>query len=60
MVDVVMNVIKVTSAEEVNEVLKDAANAELRGILAVSEEPSSPSIIEVIRTRRSSMRKTQK
>src|ERR1051325_3682678 len=39
LVDVVMNVEKSTSAEEVNRVLKDAANEELRGILAFSEEP---------------------
>lgn len=39
LVDVVMNVEKETSAEEVNRVLKDAANEELRGILAFSEEP---------------------
>lgn len=39
LVDVVMNVEKETSTEEVNRVLKDAANEELRGILAFSEEP---------------------
>jgi glyceraldehyde 3-phosphate dehydrogenase len=39
LVDVVMNVEKETSTEEVNQVLKDAANEELRGILAFSEEP---------------------
>ena len=39
LVDVVMNVEKETSAEEVNRVLKDAANGELKGILAFSEEP---------------------
>jgi glyceraldehyde 3-phosphate dehydrogenase len=39
LVDVVMNVEKDTSAEEVNQVLKDASNAELKGILAFSEEP---------------------
>jgi glyceraldehyde 3-phosphate dehydrogenase len=39
LVDVVMNVEKQTSTEEVNRVLKDAANEELRGILAFSEEP---------------------
>ena len=39
LVDVVMNVEKETSVEEVNRVLKDAANEELRGILAFSEEP---------------------
>src|SRR3989454_6805712 len=38
-VDVVMNVEKQTSAEEVNRALKDAANEELRGILAFNEEP---------------------
>jgi glyceraldehyde 3-phosphate dehydrogenase len=38
LVDVVMNVEKETSTEEVNRVLKDAANEELRGILAFSEE----------------------
>ncbi len=39
LVDVVMNVEKETSTEEVNRVLKDAANEELSGILAFSEEP---------------------
>jgi len=39
LVDVVMNVEKATTTEEVNRVLKDAANEELRGILAFSEEP---------------------
>ena len=39
LVDVVMNVEKQTSAEEVNRALKDAANEELRGILAFNEEP---------------------
>lgn len=39
LVDVVMNVEKETSVEEVNQVLKDAANEELKGILAFSEEP---------------------
>jgi glyceraldehyde 3-phosphate dehydrogenase len=39
LVDVVMNVEKETSTEEVNQVLKDAANEELHGILAFSEEP---------------------
>jgi glyceraldehyde 3-phosphate dehydrogenase len=39
LVDVVMNVEKETSTEEVNRALKDAANEELRGILAFSEEP---------------------
>src|SRR5947208_2043928 len=39
LVDVVMNVERSTSAEEVNQVLKNAANEELRGILAFSEEP---------------------
>ncbi len=39
LVDVVMNVEKETSTEEVNRVLKDAANEELKGILAFSEEP---------------------
>ena len=34
-----MNVEKSTSTEEVNQVLKDAANEELQGILAFSEEP---------------------
>ncbi len=38
LVDVVINVEKETSTEEVNQVLKDAANEELRGILAFSEE----------------------
>jgi len=39
LVDVVMNVEKETSVEEVNRVLKNAANEELRGILAFCEEP---------------------
>lgn len=39
LVDVVINVEKDTSTEEVNRVLKDAANEELKGILAFSEEP---------------------
>jgi glyceraldehyde 3-phosphate dehydrogenase len=39
LVDVVMNVEKPTSTEEVNQVLKNAANEELKGILAFSEEP---------------------
>src|SRR5688500_11115736 len=39
LVDVVMNVEKETSAAEVNQVLKDAANEEMKGILALLEEP---------------------
>ncbi len=39
LVDVVINVEKSTSTEEVNQALKDAANGELKGILAFSEEP---------------------
>lgn len=39
LVDVVMNVETETSTEEVNRVLKDAANEEMSGILAFSEEP---------------------
>jgi len=39
LVDVVINVEKETTTEEVNKVLKDAANEELKGILAFSEEP---------------------
>ena len=39
LVDVVINVDKATSAEEVNQKLKDAANGPMKGILAVSEEP---------------------
>jgi glyceraldehyde 3-phosphate dehydrogenase len=39
LVDVVMNLEKETTTEEVNRVLKDAANEELKGILAFSEEP---------------------
>ncbi|MBA2502241.1 MAG: type I glyceraldehyde-3-phosphate dehydrogenase [Pyrinomonadaceae bacterium] len=39
LVDVVMEVEKETTTEEVNKALKDAANEELRGILAFSEEP---------------------
>ncbi|HVI70303.1 MAG TPA: type I glyceraldehyde-3-phosphate dehydrogenase [Pyrinomonadaceae bacterium] len=39
LVDVVMDLEKETTAEEVNRAFKDAANEELRGILAFSEEP---------------------
>jgi glyceraldehyde 3-phosphate dehydrogenase len=39
LVDVVMQVEKETSTDEVNRVLKEAANEELSGILAFSEEP---------------------
>ena len=39
LVDVVMEVEKETTTEDVNRALKDAANEELQGILAVSEEP---------------------
>ncbi len=39
LVDVVMNLEKETTTEEVNRVLKDAANEELKGILEFSEEP---------------------
>lgn len=39
LVDVVMEVEKETNTEEVNRALKDAANEELDGILAFSEEP---------------------
>jgi glyceraldehyde 3-phosphate dehydrogenase (phosphorylating) len=39
LVDVVMEVEKETSAAEVNNALKDAANEELRGILAFEEAP---------------------
>ena len=39
LVDVVMNVERSTSTEEVNATLKTAANGPLKGILAVSEEP---------------------
>ena len=39
LVDVVMDVEKETSTEEVNLALKNAANGELKGILAFSEEP---------------------
>jgi glyceraldehyde 3-phosphate dehydrogenase len=39
LVDVVMDVEKETSSDDVNRVLKDAANEELHGILAFSEEP---------------------
>jgi len=39
LVDVVMDVDKETTAEEVNRALKDAANEELRGILSFCEEP---------------------
>lgn len=39
LVDVVINVEKETSAEDVNRVLKNAANEELKGILGFSEEP---------------------
>ena len=39
LVDVVMEVEQATTTEAVNKALKDAANEELRGILAYSEEP---------------------
>jgi glyceraldehyde 3-phosphate dehydrogenase len=39
LVDVVMQLEKETTAEEVNRAFKDAANEELRGILDFSEEP---------------------
>lgn len=39
LVDVVIEVERKTSTEEVNQALKDAANEELQGILAFSEEP---------------------
>jgi glyceraldehyde 3-phosphate dehydrogenase (phosphorylating) len=39
LVDVVIDVEKETSTDEVNKALKDAANGELKGILAFSEEP---------------------
>ncbi len=39
LVDVVMDVEKETTTEEVNRALKDAANEELNGILSFSEEP---------------------
>ncbi len=39
LVDVVMNVEKATSTEEVNAVLKAAADGPMKGILAFSEEP---------------------
>jgi glyceraldehyde 3-phosphate dehydrogenase len=39
LVDVVMEVEKATSTEEVNGALKAAANGELKGILQFSEEP---------------------
>lgn len=39
LVDVVMEVEKETTAEEVNRALKDAANEELLGILQICEEP---------------------
>src|SRR5213594_366114 len=39
LVDVVIDVEKETTREEVNKALKDAANGELKGILAFSEEP---------------------
>jgi glyceraldehyde 3-phosphate dehydrogenase len=39
LIDVVMEVEKETTTEDVNKALKDAANEELRGILAFSEEP---------------------
>jgi glyceraldehyde 3-phosphate dehydrogenase len=39
LVDVVMEVEKETTTEEVNTALKDAANEEMQGILAFSEEP---------------------
>ena len=39
LVDVVMNVERPTSVQEVNQTLKDAANGPMKGILAFSEEP---------------------
>ena len=39
LVDVVMNVERSTSTEEVNQTLKNAADGPMKGILAVSEEP---------------------
>jgi glyceraldehyde 3-phosphate dehydrogenase len=39
LVDVVIDVEKETTRADVNKALKDAANGELKGILAVSEEP---------------------
>jgi len=39
LVDVVMEVEKETTTEDVNRALKDAANEELKGILSFSEEP---------------------
>ncbi len=39
LVDVVMNVERGTSADEVNQVLRDASAGPLKGILAVSDEP---------------------
>ena len=39
LIDVVIDVDKETTTEEVNQALKDAANEELAGILAFSEEP---------------------
>lgn len=39
LVDVVINVEKETTTDEVNQALKDAANEHLNGILAFSEEP---------------------
>lgn len=39
LVDVVMNVETETTTEEVNRVLKEAANGDMKGILAFSEEP---------------------
>ncbi|MBA3770354.1 MAG: type I glyceraldehyde-3-phosphate dehydrogenase [Blastocatellia bacterium] len=39
LVDVVINAERSTSTDEVNQVLKDAANGAMKGILAFSEEP---------------------
>ena len=39
LVDVVINLEKETTTEEVNQALKDAANGAMKGILAFSEEP---------------------
>ncbi len=39
LVDVVIELERETTAEEVNQAFKDAANGELQGILALSEEP---------------------
>jgi glyceraldehyde 3-phosphate dehydrogenase len=53
LVDVVIDVDKETTSEEVNQALKDAANGELAGILALPKSPWSLQTSSRIPTRRS-------